>query len=207
MSALLDRCPIVPVVVLDDAAAAVPLGTALLAGGVDVVEVTLRTPAAVAALRAMAAELPDLHVGAGTVLTPAQVDEVVDAGARFVVSPGLSGPVLDRAAERGVTALPGVATASELTAAVVRGITDVKLFPAGVLGGPAMVRALSGPFPQVRFLPSGGVGPDNLRDYLALPAVPAVSGSWMVAPELLAEGRFDEVTRRCAAAVAAATAD
>lgn len=198
---LLDRCPIVPVVVLDDAEDAVPLGAALLAGGVTVVEVTLRTPAAVAALRAMAAELPDLHVGAGTVLTPAQVDEVVDAGARFVVSPGLSGPVLDRAAERGVDALPGVATASELTAAVVRGITDVKLFPAGVLGGVAMVRALSGPFPQVRFLPSGGVSPENVAEYLALSAVPAVSGSWMVAQALVAGGRFDEISVLCAEAL------
>lgn len=198
---LLDRCPIVPVVVLDDAEDAVPLGAALLAGGVTVVEVALRTPAAGAALRAMAAELPDLHVGAGTVLTPAQVDEVVDAGARFVVSPGLSGPVLDRAAERGVDALPGVATASELTAAVVRGITDVKLFPAGVLGGVAMVRALSGPFPQVRFLPSGGVSPENVAEYLALSAVPAVSGSWMVAQALVAGGRFDEISVLCAEAL------
>lgn len=203
MIGLLDRCPIVPVVVLDDAAAAVPLGAALLAGGVTVVEVTLRTPAARNALKAMAAELPDLHVGAGTVLAPAHVDEVVAAGARFVVSPGLAAPVLDRAAALGVPALPGVATATELTAAVVRGITDVKLFPAGLLGGPAMVRALSGPFPQVRFLPSGGVGRDDVEAYLSLPCVPAVSGSWMVAPDLVAAGRFDEVTARCAAAVAA----
>ena len=201
---LLTRCPIVPVVVIHDAAQAVPLGEALLAGGVDVVEITLRTAAGIEAIRILAAALPNLQVGAGSVLVPAQVDEVVDAGAQFVVSPGLSVPVLARSAELGVPALPGVATASELMTAVGLGLTEVKFFPAGLLGGPAAIRALTAPFTEMSFMPSGGVSADNLTDYLGIPAVPAVSGSWMVAENLLAAGRWDEVTSRSTAAVTAA---
>ena len=201
---LLERCPVVPVVVLDDAAQAVPLGEALLAGGLDVVEVTLRTAAGLEAIRRLGA-LPDLHVGAGSVLVPDQVDEVVDAGARFVVSPGVSVDVVARCRARGVPALPGTATASDLMTACALGLTQVKFFPAGLLGGPAAIRALAAPFPHLAFLPSGGVGPRNMADYLALPAVPAVSGSWMVEPALLRAGDWAEVTARAAAAVAAAS--
>ncbi len=201
---LLSSSPIVPVVVIHDAAQALPLGEALLAGGIDVVEITLRTAAGIEAIRVLAAALPDLQVGAGSVLVPAQVDEVVEAGARFVVSPGLSVPVLTRSQELGVPALPGVATASELMTAVGLGLTEVKFFPAGLLGGPAAIRALTAPFTEMSFMPSGGVNADNMTDYLAIPAVPAVSGSWMVAENLLATGRWDEVTSRSTAAVTAA---
>ncbi len=204
MNSLLGRCPVMPVVVLDEPAQAVPLGKALLAGGIDAVEITLRTAAGLDGIRALAAELPDLEVGAGSVLVPGQVDQVVSAGARFVVSPGLSVGVVERARALGVPALPGVATASELMTAVGLGLTEVKFFPAGLLGGPAAIQALSAPFPGVRFMPSGGVSATTMADYLAVPAVPSVSGSWMVEPALLRDGRWDEVTRRSAEAVAKA---
>ncbi|GAA4087211.1 bifunctional 4-hydroxy-2-oxoglutarate aldolase/2-dehydro-3-deoxy-phosphogluconate aldolase [Actinomadura miaoliensis] len=197
---LLGRCPIVPVVVLADAADALPMGEALLAGGVDVVEITLRTPAALDGIRRLAA-LPGMRVGAGSVVRPDQVDRVVDAGAAFVVSPGTSAAVLDRARARSVPALPGVATASDLMAVVARGLTEVKFFPAGLLGGPAAISALAGPFPGVSFMPSGGLDAATMAGYLALPCVPAVSGSWMVAPELLAGRRWDVVTTEAARAL------
>lgn len=201
--AILTTCPVIPVVVLDHPAQALPLGAALLAGGIDVVEITLRTDAGLDAIRALST-LTGLRVGAGTVLRPDQVDQAVDAGATFIVSPGLSVGVLDRARARGVPALPGVATPSELMTAVGLGLTEVKFFPAGVLGGPAAIKALAAPFRGVSFLPSGGVSPDNLADYLAVPAVAAVSGSWMVDPALLRAGRWDEVTARSSAALALA---
>jgi 2-dehydro-3-deoxyphosphogluconate aldolase/(4S)-4-hydroxy-2-oxoglutarate aldolase len=197
---LLDRCPVVPVVVLDDPEIAVPLGAALLAGGIDVVEITLRTDAGLEAIRRLAA-LPDLHVGAGSVLVPDQVDEVVAAGARFVVSPGLSVDVVGRCRVLDVPALPGVATASDLMTATALGLSEVKFFPAGLLGGPAAIRALTAPFTRMAFMPSGGVNADTMADYLAVPAVPAVSGSWMVDPALLRAKDWDEVTARSAAAV------
>ncbi|MDT7580326.1 MAG: 2-dehydro-3-deoxyphosphogluconate aldolase / (4S)-4-hydroxy-2-oxoglutarate aldolase [Pseudonocardiales bacterium] len=200
---LLDRCPVVPVVVLDDPELAVPMGEALLAGGIDVVEITLRTDAGLEAIRRLAA-LPDLHVGAGSVLVPDQVDEVVAAGARFVVSPGLSVDVVGRCRALDVPALPGVATASDLMTATALGLSEVKFFPAGLLGGPAAIRALTAPFTRMSFMPSGGVNADTMADYLAVPAVPAVSGSWMVEPGLLRAKDWDEVTARSAAAIARA---
>jgi 2-dehydro-3-deoxyphosphogluconate aldolase/(4S)-4-hydroxy-2-oxoglutarate aldolase len=200
---LLDRCPVVPVVVLDDPELAVPLGEALLAGGIDVIEITLRTDVGLESIRRLA-DLPDVHVGAGSVLLADQVDEVVEAGARFVFSPGIAVDVVQRCRARGVPALPGVATASELMTATALGLSEVKFFPAGLLGGPAAIRALAAPFTRMAFMPSGGVKPDNMADYLAVPAVPAVSGSWMVDPALLRAKDWDEVTARSAAAVAAA---
>jgi 2-dehydro-3-deoxyphosphogluconate aldolase/(4S)-4-hydroxy-2-oxoglutarate aldolase len=197
---LLHRCPIVPVVVLDDPAQALPLGEALLAGGITVVEITLRTDAGLEAIRRLA-DLPGLHVGAGSVLVADQVDEVVKAGARFVVSPGLSVDVVRRCRSLDVPTLPGIATASELMTATALGLNEVKFFPAGLLGGPSAIRALTAPFTRMAFLPSGGVKPDNMADYLAVPAVPAVSGSWMVDPSLLRRGCWDEVTARSAAAM------
>ena len=197
---LLDRCPVVPVVVLDDPDQAVPLGEALLAGGISVAEITLRTEAGLESIRRLA-DLPGLLVGAGSVLVPSQVDDVVKAGARFVVSPGLSVDVVRRSQELDVTPLPGTATASDLMAASALGLAEVKFFPAGLLGGPAAIRALAAPFTRMRFLPSGGVKPENMADYLAVPAVPAVSGSWMVEPALLRGKEWDEVTARAAAAI------
>lgn len=193
---------LVPVVVLDDPAGAEPLGAALLEGGLNCVEVTFRTDAAAESLRILA-ENPALLVGAGTVVSTAQVDQAVAAGARFVVSPGLSPTVVKHCQEVGVPVFPGVATATEIQQALELDITTVKFFPAGQLGGPGMVKALSAPFRNVRFVPTGGVTTANLADYLAIPAVAAVGGTWMVAPDLLKAGNWDEVTRRTAEAVAA----
>jgi 2-dehydro-3-deoxyphosphogluconate aldolase/(4S)-4-hydroxy-2-oxoglutarate aldolase len=194
---------ILPVTVMSDAAAAAPLAAALTAGGLDCVEMTFRTDTAAGAIRILA-EHPDLLVGAGTVLTPAQVDRAVDAGAQFVVSPGFGPAVVRRCQEIGVPVFPGAATATEIQMALDAGLDTVKFFPAEQLGGLSMISALAGPFRSVRFIPTGGVNADNLSGYLAHPSVLAVGGTWMVAPALLAAGRWDEVTRLSAAAVAAA---
>lgn len=192
---------LVPVVVLDDARVADSLAAALVDGGLPVAEVTFRTDAAEAAIAAMAAR-GDVLVGAGTVLTAEQVDRAVDAGARFVVSPGLSRAVVERCHERGVLALPGAVTATEVQAALELGVRAVKFFPAHASGGPAAIAALAAPFPGVRFVPTGGVGPANLREYLDLPAVAAVGGSWMVPRAATRDGDLATVRRLTAEAVA-----
>lgn len=187
MDVLVDlaRHVLVPVVVVDDAADAPALGDALVAGGLPVAEVTFRTAAAPDAIRALAAR-GDVLVGAGTVLTPHQVDTAVAAGARYVVAPGTSRAVVERCAEHGVAVLPGAVTATEVQAALELGVTTVKFFPAGTSGGAAAIAALAAPFRDVRFVPTGGVGPENLHEYLALPCVTAVGGSWMVPRDLVA---------------------
>ncbi len=190
---------IVPVVVLDDPARADALSAALVEGGLPVAEATFRTPGAAAVLRRLA-ERDDLVVGAGTVLTVRQVDEALDAGAGFVVSPGLSAAVVRRCQEAGVPVVPGVATPSEVMQALDLGLDTVKFFPAEANGGLPTIKALAAAFPQVRFMPTGGITLDSAPSYLAHPAVAAVGGSWMVAPDLLAESRWDEVAARCAAA-------
>ena len=198
---LLNRCPVVPVVVLDHPDQALPLGEALLAGGIDVVEITLRTDAGLESIRRLAT-LPGMHVGAGSVLVPAPGRP--GGGGRGPVRRqprpvGRGGAAVP--ARWGCLALPGVATASELMTASALGLDEVKFFPAGLLGGPAAIRALAAPFTRMSFMPSGGVNAENMGDYLALPAVPAVSGSWMVDPALLRDGRWDEVTARSSAAI------
>ena len=190
----------VPVIVLDDARQAVPLTEALLRGGIGCAEITLRTDAGPAAIAAASA-VPDFIVGAGTVLTPDDVDRVVEAGARFVVSPGLDDDVVARSIELGVEVIPGVATATEVQRALRLGLSRLKLFPAGPLGGMAAVRALAGPFPDVRFLPSGGVTAENAGEYLASPSVFAVSGSWMATRDLIAAGDFETIERLSRACV------
>lgn len=175
----LARHLLVPVVVIDDVDTAGPLGDGLVQGGLPVAEVTFRTAAGAESLRRLA-DRGDLLVGAGTVLTPAQVDEAVAAGAAFIVSPGLSRGVVERCLEHGVLPLPGAVTATEIQAALELGLTTVKFFPAESSGGVAAVRALAAPFGDVGFMPTGGIGPANLADYLAVPAIRAVGGSWMV---------------------------
>lgn len=192
---------IVPVVVLDNAADAGPLAEALVGGGLPVAEVTFRTAAAVEAIGIMAAR-GDVIVGAGTVLTPAQVDQAVDAGATYIVSPGTSAAVVERAQQRGVPVLPGAVTATEIQAALALGLDTVKFFPAGTSGGPAAIKALAAPFGGVKFVPTGGVGLANLAEYLAIPAVAAVGGSWMVPAAAIRAGDFDTVRRLTAEAVA-----
>jgi len=206
VAAAFNLARLVPVVVLDDAATAGGLADALVAGGLPVVEVTLRTDAALGSIRAMAAR-GDIIVGAGTVLTIAQVDDVVAAGASFVVSPGLSRPVVERCRESGVFVLPGAVTATEIQAALELGVTTVKFFPASTCGGAPAIAALAAPFGEVGFVPTGGVGPHNLAEYLAVPAVIAVGGSWMVPRDRVHAGDFTGITQLTAAAVAFANTE
>lgn len=194
---------LLPVVVIDDARTAPPLADALRRGGLRCAEITLRTPAAEAAIQALAAG-PDIVVGAGTVLNAAQADRVIDAGARFIVTPGFSLEVVRHCQARSVPVFPGVATATELMAALDAGIETVKFFPAEQLGGVATLKALAAPFGAVQFIPTGGISVANLAAYLGHPAVRAVGGSWMVAASLIGSGNFDEITRLTAEAVAIA---
>jgi 2-dehydro-3-deoxyphosphogluconate aldolase/(4S)-4-hydroxy-2-oxoglutarate aldolase len=203
VTSVLSAARLVPVVVLDDAADANALAGALVAGGLPVAEVTFRTAAAQESIRAMSAR-GDILVGAGTVLTVAQVDQAVAAGARFVVSPGLSRAVVERCQEEGVLALPGAVTATEVQAALELGINTVKFFPAGTSGGAAAISALAAPFGDVPFVPTGGVGPKNLAEYLAIPVVAAVGGSWMVPRDLVKSGDFAGIQALTAEAVAMA---
>ncbi|NUP40242.1 MAG: bifunctional 4-hydroxy-2-oxoglutarate aldolase/2-dehydro-3-deoxy-phosphogluconate aldolase [Streptomyces sp.] len=192
-SSLLDLAPVVPVVVLEDAADAVPLARALVAGGLPAIEVTLRTPAALDAIRAIADEVPDAVVGAGTVITPEQVKDSVAAGARFLVSPGWTDVLLEAMKESGVPFLPGVSTASEVVALLERGVREMKFFPAQAAGGTAYLKSLAGPLPQARFCPTGGIGPANAPDYLALPNVGCVGGTWMLPADALAARDWDRI--------------
>ncbi|WP_315093663.1 bifunctional 4-hydroxy-2-oxoglutarate aldolase/2-dehydro-3-deoxy-phosphogluconate aldolase [uncultured Cellulomonas sp.] len=203
MSDILQRLAahrLVPVVVIDDAAHADALAQALVDGGLPVAEVTFRTPAAADAIRAIAAR-GDVLVGAGTVLTAQQVDAAVAAGASYVVSPGTSRAVVERCQEHGILALPGAVTATEVQAALELGLTTVKFFPAGTSGGAKAVAALAAPFGDVGFVPTGGIGPGNLSEYLALPCVRAVGGSWMVPRDLVRAGDLDAVRDLTAEAV------
>lgn len=196
---------IVPVVVLNDASRAPALADALVAGNLPVAEVTLRTPAGLDSIRAIAGR-DDILVGAGTVTTPEQVDAVVAAGARFVVSPGFSHAVVDRALEAGVPVIPGCVTPSEIMAALEAGLSTVKFFPASVYGGAKAIKALAAPFVGLSFVPTGGVSASNLAEYLSLPCVPAVGGSWMVPADRVDAGDFEAITELSAAAVQAAAA-
>ncbi|MFC9956276.1 bifunctional 4-hydroxy-2-oxoglutarate aldolase/2-dehydro-3-deoxy-phosphogluconate aldolase [Streptomyces nigra] len=186
MTSVLDLAPVVPVVVVDDPSDAVPLARALVAGGLRAIEVTLRTPGALDAIRAIADAVPEAVVGAGTVLTPEQVTRSVEAGARFLVSPGWTDSLLDAMRASGVPYLPGVSTASEVLALLERGVRELKFFPAEAAGGTAYLRSLYGPLPQVRFCPTGGIGPGSAPDYLALPNVACVGGSWMLPADAVA---------------------
>ncbi|MEU3743584.1 MULTISPECIES: bifunctional 4-hydroxy-2-oxoglutarate aldolase/2-dehydro-3-deoxy-phosphogluconate aldolase [Streptomyces] len=189
MTSVLDlapEAPVVPVVVIGETADAVPLARALVAGGLPLIEVTLRTPAALDAVRAIAAEVPGAVVGAGTVVSAAGVADAVDAGARFLVSPGWTERLLGAMRESGVPFLPGVATASEVVALLERGVRDMKFFPAEAAGGVPYLKSLAGPLPQARFCPTGGVSLASAPAYLALPNVGCVGGTWMLPPEALA---------------------
>ncbi|MFK4146627.1 bifunctional 4-hydroxy-2-oxoglutarate aldolase/2-dehydro-3-deoxy-phosphogluconate aldolase [Streptomyces sp. NPDC004065] len=197
---VLDIAPVLPVVVLHDVAHAVPLARALVAGGLPAVEVTLRTPVAPEAIRAIAAEVPDAVVGAGTVIGPAQVDTAVDAGARFLVSPGWTDLLLEAMRACGRPFLPGVSTASEVVALLERGVREMKFFPAQAAGGTAYLESLAGPLPQARFCPTGGIGPDVAPAYLSLPNVGCVGGSWMVPPDAVAGRDWARIERLARAA-------
>ena len=194
---------LLPVVVIDDARSAPQLGEALKSGGLPCAEITLRTPAAEDALAALAPD-KDMLVGAGTVLNIEQASRVIDLGAKFVVTPGFSLEVVRHCQTRGVPVFPGIATATELMMALDAGVTTVKFFPAERLGGLATLKALAQPFHMVTFIPTGGISAANVACYLAHPSVPAAGGSWMVSPSLINEGRFGEIEKLTAEAVALA---
>jgi 2-dehydro-3-deoxyphosphogluconate aldolase/(4S)-4-hydroxy-2-oxoglutarate aldolase len=186
--------PVMPVIVIEEAACAVPLARALLAGGVRVLEVTLRTPAALDAIRAIAMEVPEAIVGAGTILDPKDLQQARAAGARFGVSPGATTALLQAARDAGWPFLPGVATASEAMTALAQGYTALKFFPAAAAGGTAMLKALAGPLPQLRFCPTGGITPATASSYLALANVACVGGSWLTPPEAMLGGDWAAIT-------------
>lgn len=204
MTSLLDLSPVIPVVTINDPAHAAPVARALLAGGINIIELTLRTERAVEALMAVAEEVPEIRLGAGSVLTPEQADLAVKSGARFLVSPGASPRLLQHLVGLDVPVLPGVATVSEVLTAVDQGLTDLKFFPAGPAGGPAYLAAIGGPVPNVRFCPTGGVTADNMADYLRLRNVPCVGGSWLTPASALTGGDWASITRLAAAALPAA---
>ncbi|WP_392670103.1 bifunctional 4-hydroxy-2-oxoglutarate aldolase/2-dehydro-3-deoxy-phosphogluconate aldolase [Streptomyces sp. LN785] len=199
---VLDLAPVLPVVVLEDAADAVPLARALVAGGLPAVEVTLRTAAALDSIAAIAAEVPDAVVGAGTVISARHVADTVAAGARFLVSPGWTDPLLDAMQGAGVPFLPGVSTTSEVVALLERGVAEMKFFPAEAAGGTAYLKAMSAPLPQARFCPTGGISLASAPSYLALPNVGCVGGSWMVPADAVAAKDWARVERLAAEAAA-----
>ncbi|MFE6498045.1 bifunctional 4-hydroxy-2-oxoglutarate aldolase/2-dehydro-3-deoxy-phosphogluconate aldolase [Streptomyces sp. NPDC057748] len=201
-SSVLDLAPVVPVVVLEDAADAVPLARALVAGGLPAIEVTLRTAAALDAIGAIASEVPDAVVGAGTVISVRNVADTVAAGARFLVSPGWTDRLLDAMKASGVPFLPGVSTTSEVVALLERGVTEMKFFPAEAAGGTAYLKALSAPLPQARFCPTGGISLASAPSYLALPNVGCVGGSWMVPADAVAAKDWARVERLAGEAAA-----
>lgn len=186
---------IVPVIKINDAADAEPLGRALLNGGLPAAEITFRSDAAEAAIRTIAQKQPELEVCAGTVLDVETAKRAVDAGARAIISPGTNLDVVRWCVKEGVPVIPGTATPTEVQACLREGLSVVKLFPAEVVGGVGMLKAMAGPFAGLRFMPTGGVKPNNVRDYLALKNVVAVGGTWIVPEKLLAAKQFDEIEK------------
>jgi len=196
--------PVVPVIVVNDLKHAVPMAKALVAGGVRVLEVTLRTPVAMEALRAIIKEVPEAIVGAGTVLNTQQLHEVTEAGAQFVISPGITESLLKAATDGPIPLIPGISTVSELMTGMDYGLREFKFFPAEANGGVKALQAIAGPFPQVRFCPTGGITPANYRDYLALKSVLCIGGSWLVSADALEQGDWNRITELAREAVAGA---
>jgi 2-dehydro-3-deoxyphosphogluconate aldolase/(4S)-4-hydroxy-2-oxoglutarate aldolase len=196
-------CRVIPVIVVDDAAHAVPLARALLAGGVQALEVTLRTPAGLEAIRRIAAEVPQAMIGAGTVTRSSEMRAVREAGARFAFSPGWAPDLSAAARDEGLEFVPGVMTPSEAMAAANAGHRALKLFPASVAGGVPMLKAMAGPFAELRFCPTGGVTPANMADYLSLPNVFAVGGSWLSPAAAVRAGDWAKITALAAQAASA----
>lgn len=194
--------PVVPVIVIKEIEQAVPLARALLKGGIRVLEVTLRSAAAVDAIRLLSREVPEAIVGAGTVANPEDLQAVAEAGAVFAISPGLTPRLLDAANQGPIALIPGIASASELMLGMEMGYTAFKFFPAEAAGGVPMLKSISGPFPQITFCPTGGVSQDNYNDYLALANVACVGGSWIVPSREIEVGNWDAITQLAEDAVA-----
>lgn len=184
---------VVPVVVLDDAKDALPLAKALMEGGLPCAEVTFRTEAAQESIKLMAKEYPDMLVGAGTVLTTKQVDQAIEAGAKFIVSPGFDSEIVDYCQEKGIEVFPGCVSPSEVAQAVKKGLKVVKFFPAEQAGGIDMIKAMAAPYNELKFMPTGGINPKNLKDYLTFDKILCCGGSWMVKGNLVKEGAFDKI--------------
>jgi 2-dehydro-3-deoxyphosphogluconate aldolase/(4S)-4-hydroxy-2-oxoglutarate aldolase len=192
---VMQDAPVIPVIVLNDVAHAVPMARALVAGGIRMLEVTLRTPQALACMEAIAKEVPDAVVGAGTVRSAADAKAAANAGAKFAVSPGYTSAVGQACRDQGLSLLPGVATGSEIMMAQEDGYTELKFFPAMQAGGPAMLKAWGGPFFDVRFCPTGGVTPQNASEFLNLSNVACVGGSWLVPADALAQGDWARIEK------------
>ena len=191
---VMQDAPVIPVIVLNDVNHAVPMARALVAGGIRMLEVTLRTPAALQCIERIAKEVPEAIVGAGTVRSPAEAEAAARAGARFAVSPGFTNAVGQACRDHGMPLLPGVATGSEIMMAAEAGYTELKFFPAMQAGGPAMLKSWSGPFFDVKFCPTGGVSVANAKEFLSLPNVICVGGSWLVPADALASGDWARIT-------------
>lgn len=204
MQEQLQKFGVVPVVVLNDAKDALPLAKALVEGGLPCAEVTFRTEAAEESIRQIAAEYPRMLVGAGTVLTTEQVDRAVNAGAKFIVSPGFDPEIVDYCLSKEIPIFPGCVTPSEVAQAVKRGLKVVKFFPAEQYGGVATIKALAAPYTMVRFMPTGGVSAKNLKDYLSCDKIVACGGSWMVKGDMIKAGEFDKICEMTKEAVALA---
>ena len=202
---ILKSGPVIPVIVIRNPDHAVPLAVALSAGGIKVLEITLRSDAALESIRRIRSELPDALVGAGTVLSEQDLQAAAEAGGRFAISPGLTPRLLAATGKEALPLIPGVSSASEVMMALEAGLTELKFFPARAAGGAEMLRSFAGPFPQVTFCPTGGITPQNYRDYLALRNVACVGGSWLVPPEKIEQGDWPAVTRLAQEAVAGAT--
>ena len=198
---MIQELGVVPVVVLNDAKDALPLAEALCEGGLPCAEVTFRTEAAEESIRLMTKEFPEMLVGAGTVLTIEQADCAVDAGAKFIVSPGFDGEIVDHCLEKKIPVFPGCITPSETAQAVKRGLKIIKFFPAEQFGGIAAIKALAAPYTDIKFMPTGGINVGNLEKYLSYDRIVACGGSWMVKADLVRNGKFDEVKRLTAEAV------
>lgn len=194
--------PVVPVIVVKELADAVPMAEALLAGGIKVLEVTLRTPVALDAIRLLSQQVPDAIVGAGTVTTPAQLQQCIDAGAKFAISPGLTRELLQAGKEAPIPLIPGIASISELMEGTGLGYSHFKFFPAEAAGGVKTLKSIHGPFADVRFCPTGGINEKNFLEYLALPNVKCVGGSWIVPDDAVSSKDWQRITELCKAAVA-----
>ncbi|ATG15275.1 bifunctional 4-hydroxy-2-oxoglutarate aldolase/2-dehydro-3-deoxy-phosphogluconate aldolase [Providencia alcalifaciens] len=198
---VLKQGPVVPVIVIKKLEQAVPLAKALLKGGINVLEVTLRTECAMEAIRLIAEEVPEAIVGAGTVINAKQLAEVTQAGAQFAISPGLTDELLMAASQGSIPLIPGISTVSELMAGMNYGLKEFKFFPAEANGGVKALKAIAGPFSQVRFCPTGGISLANYRDYLALESVLCIGGSWLVPEDALESGNYEKITELAQQAV------
>jgi 2-dehydro-3-deoxyphosphogluconate aldolase/(4S)-4-hydroxy-2-oxoglutarate aldolase len=199
---VLDISPVIPVVIIEEVATAVPMAAALMAGGIGVIEVTLRSPAALDAIRAICAEVGGMVVGAGTVNTPQQVRQAIDAGSSFLVSPGATDPLLDALQDAGRPFLCGTATPSEMLRLLGREVFEAKLFPAVAVGGLTLLRAVHSPIPQLRFCPTGGITRASAPEFLALPNVGCVGGTWLTPADAVAQKDWTRITALAAEAVA-----